>query len=244
MTSTAIQVYKKKHVASDRFDLSKFQLDYQVKIWIPDGQKSRKYKRSYIKIWNSERSFDSLYKFKRYLRKNPQQHLIFNIIEHIEEKRSAVCGHNRVNDRHKNQFAQTPDTVYQYIQNHLQMQLSTFDPCPAKPTQNGLAIDWRADKHECIYINPPFKDSHEWIQKCISELDKQHFHTAVMMLPCRMSSPWFRLLCNRSECMLIPNKVTFKNYTHAYPWGVLLCVLRSTKPTKPCIIQSIDIHFQ
>ena len=236
----------KQDTISEEFNLQKFNLNYTVKIWMTSAQTKANYKRSYIRIINDDtkESYNSLHKFRVHIEADSSQHRTFDVIEYITKERIRICQQRRITSGHKNQYAQTPDSVYDFIRNDLQYKISDFDPCPPNPTFNGLAIDWKCNFDEIIYVNPPFKDSGRWIKKAILELDRNNCSKCVLMLPARMAASWFRLLCTRADKMYVPGRITFKNYQKSYPWGCFLCVVSSVKERNETLIEKVDKIFK
>ena len=237
----------KNSVVDDTFGLDQYGLDCTVRVWIPEGQRAKRSKRSYICIEgtvnNEKVRFKSLDKFTRALRVIGFA-TVFDVTEYINRERKRICGH----ETNRNQYAQTPDSFYEYMRSTMDLQVAELDPCPPNPTFDGLHTDfrWTAGADETVYVNPPFRQAGEWIQKAYQELDRGSCTNILFMLPSRMAAPWFGLLCGiegRAYNILIPNRVTFKGYTDGYPWGVMLVqVGREISPV--CRIQHIDESFK
>ena len=163
----------KNSVVDDTFGLDQYGLDCIVRVWIPEGQRAKRSRRSYIciegTINNEKGRYKSLDKFTRALRATGISN-VFDVTEYINRERKRICGH----ETNRNQYAQTPDSFYEYMRSTMNLQLAELDPCPPNPTFDGLHPDfkWTAGADETVYVNPPFRQAGEWIQKAYQELDR------------------------------------------------------------------------
>jgi len=200
-----------------------------------EAERQKRISRSYVRI---EGQYDgqhivcrTIESFRTVLRKLkfPQ---VFDATEFCVCFRRRVTGTETSASNYRNQYAQTPDSLYDYMRDVLQLELTTFDPCPANPTFDGLAEDtrWVAASNQTLYVNPPFKETKEWIRKGFAELDRGACSQIAFLLPCRTCAPWFETLIGRCSDVLIPSDVTFKGYKEPYPWGVALYIVPKTKP--------------
>ncbi len=68
-----------------------------------------------------------------------------------------------------------------------------FDPCPYKPTFNGLNIEWK----EKNFVNPPYSDLKNWSKKVNEEYKKGK--KIILLIPSRTDTKYFHeylLPCN------------------------------------------------
>lgn len=237
----------KNGVVDDTFRLEKFGLNCTVRVWIPDGQRTKRQKRSYICIEGVLKGetvrYKSLDKFTLAMRAAGINN-VFDVSEFINKERKRICGY----ETNRNQYAQTPDSIYVYMQNVLNVQVAALDPCPPNPTFDGLHPDfrWTAEPHETVYVNPPFRQAGQWIHKAYQELDRGSCSDVLFMLPSRTAAPWFKLLCGsygRAHTIIVPNRVRFKGYAEGYPWGVML-VRVSKQPSTTCFIRHVNESFR
>lgn len=106
-----------------------------------------------------------------------------------------------------------------------------FNPCKAKvfstEKENGLNVNWakQSAKHGWIYVNPPFKYLHLWMQKALMESERGA--QIYMLAPFRPWRTWFcdlvpvTNLDKRRLVSLVP--LAFVGEKSAYP--APLCVI-------------------
>lgn len=83
-----------------------------------------------------------------------------------------------------------------------------LDPCsPRVPTvkckthysldDDGLSRDWFGN----MFINPPYgRDIKKWVSKFISEWESGHIENAILLVPVKSDTVWWRNLVTRSWC--------------------------------------------
>jgi phage N-6-adenine-methyltransferase len=94
---------------------------------------------------------------------------------------------------------QTPDRVLEPIQYHYPIDL---DPCAGRDTdigdanwsihcdENGLSRGW--DGFENVYVNPPFCDKCEWVEKAVREYRKGNVERVFLLTPADPTTrSWF-----------------------------------------------------
>ena len=98
-----------------------------------------------------------------------------------------------------------------------------FDPCPLNPDFDGLKLkNWKYNN----FINPPYSNPTPWIDKAIEEWKKGC--TVVLLLPCDVSTKWFRKLQEVRAHILFPNeRLNFGGLKEKARWGSMLVVLGS-----------------
>ena len=224
-------------------------LDCTLRVRMTNAEKRKRVSRSYVLI---KGNYDgntihcqTTESFRRELRrlKFPR---VFDAVEFCIRFRKKVTGTETSATNYRNQYAQTPDSLYDYMRDVLHLKLSAFDPCPPNPTFDGLAQDtrWVAGQDETLYVNPPFKESKEWIAKGLHELDRGACDQIAFLLPCRVCAPWFEMLVERCSEVLIPKRVTFKGYAEPYPWGVALYIIPKTKPHTTTTLRHLHTSFK
>ena len=113
----------------------------------------------------------------------------------------------------------------QYLFDELNREFNfTLDPCATHRTakcqkyyteaQDGLSKDWSG---EVVFINPPYKNSKEWIEKAYREYQKGT--TVVMLLPARTDTKAFhQYIYKIAEIRFIKGRVKFLvNGEELYP---------------------------
>lgn len=81
-----------------------------------------------------------------------------------------------------------------------------FDPCPANPDFDGLAISWK----DVNYINPPYnrKDKEAFIKKSFEE--SKHGKTCILLLPVSTSTKIFHeIIYPNAEIRFLKGRVKF-----------------------------------
>jgi len=97
-----------------------------------------------------------------------------------------------------------------------------FDPCPAHPKFDGLAIPWK----KFNYVNPPYDDKLPWIKKAIEE--QQNGNTSVMLLPYVPDAVWyFDLVVPNAEILGFRGRLELDNGKHPR-YGSMLAVFHPT----------------
>ena len=114
----------------------------------------------------------------------------------------------------------TPKDLYSQLDTEFSF---TFDPCPLNSPFNGLNCDWLGS----IYINPPYSNIKEFIQKGMEELEKGNAHTLVYLIPSRTDTKWFHeYIYNKAEIRFIKGRLKFGNETNSAPFPSMICILK------------------
>lgn len=118
----------------------------------------------------------------------------------------------------ENQEAKTPPEVWQKI--HTEFGDDVFDPCPENPTVDGLSIPWK----DVNYVNPPYKECNEWMNKCVQEFI--HGKKIVALIPARTNTSWFHrwVLPYATEIRFVKNGVKFVGYKRKSPFPICLVI--------------------
>jgi hypothetical protein len=75
----------------------------------------------------------------------------------------------------------TPGWLMRHFKGH-------YDPCPEKPTENGLEVGWETP----AFVNPPYSNPLAWVRKAILESNKGV--DVVMLLRVDPSTRWYKEL--------------------------------------------------
>lgn len=93
---------------------------------------------------------------------------------------------------------ETPDWLWRALDTEFGF---TYDPCPLHAEFDGLIEDWRGER---VFINPPYSNIAPWVEKA-KEAD-----LAVLLLPVRTDSDWFRaLLRSGAEIRFLRKRIPF-----------------------------------
>lgn len=184
---------------------------------------------TYILDTRVGKAFRSLPKFIKHLRDtdvNTAQ--LFYIEEYIDSARKQIGFQYRkkhkVNPDLPNEFACTPDCVYNFLKDEWYKEISEFDPAPRNPTFDGLEIDWVCEEGRTVYVNPPFRHMKRWTKKVVHEVESGRVKDCVLMMPGRTNPNWFHheVLKYATRIVVSRNSLRFKGYKHHIPTGVLL----------------------
>lgn len=106
---------------------------------------------------------------------------------------------------------QTPKAVYQVLDAEFGFD---HDPCPVKPTVDGLTSDWG----KCNYVNPPYgRELAKWIAKGYAESLKGK--TVVFLIPSRTDTKFWHEYCMKaSEIRFIKGRLKFGDHKGAAPF--------------------------
>jgi len=113
----------------------------------------------------------------------------------------------------------TPPDFYEELNKEFKFD---FDPCPLKPTQDGLQVDWVGN----IFINPPYSNIKAWVEKGLYEMERGTAKTLVYLLPCRTDTKYFHeLIYHRAELRFVKGRLKFSGKAPA-PFPVYLAIFR------------------
>ena len=119
------------------------------------------------------------------------------------------------------QNAETPAELMQLIMQTFQL---TWDPCPPNYTVDGLTRQWVPG----AFVNPPFKESKQWLHKAQSEKTYAVFLLPLVKLHCQfMETIWSSI----DGISLLPRLIKFKNYKK--PLNKAMTLLSMNCPVVP-----------
>jgi phage N-6-adenine-methyltransferase len=78
----------------------------------------------------------------------------------------------------------TPSWLYDQLDAEFHF---TLDPCPLNSMKNGLLMEWSGS----VFVNPPYSNITQFLQKAREELDAHHCHTVVFLLFSKTDTHWF-----------------------------------------------------
>ena len=98
-----------------------------------------------------------------------------------------------------------------------------FDPCPSKPTFNGLEIEWG----KVNYCNPPYGyEITKWIEKGYKEWKKGK--TVVFLIPSRTDTRWFHnYIMKADEIRFIKGRLKFDDQKNSAPFPSAILIFNS-----------------
>ena len=100
---------------------------------------------------------------------------------------------------HQSDIWETPKKYYNNM-----MARGWFDPCPINPKFDGLRINW----HKKNFVNPPYSQIKEWVDKAIEEHKKGH--EIILFVPARTDTKWFeKLFYYGAEFNFITGRIKF-----------------------------------
>jgi len=112
----------------------------------------------------------------------------------------------------------TPKAVYQTLDAEFGFD---YDPCPIKPTKDGLTTDWG----NINYVNPPYKEIAKWLAKGYEEWKKGK--TVVFLIPSRTSVRWWHDYCMQAtEIRFIKGRLYFNESKSPAPFPSAIIIFR------------------
>jgi hypothetical protein len=93
-------------------------------------------------------------------------------------------GKNNTIFSHKSDDWSTPEGLYDILDHEFNF---TFDPCPLNSEDNAFFMDWIGS----VFINPPYSNISNFLEKALIELGKGNCHTVVFLIPVRSDTKWW-----------------------------------------------------
>ena len=113
----------------------------------------------------------------------------------------------------------TPEMFYKALDAEFRFD---FDPCPLKPTFDGLKISWGG----CNWINPPYSQIAQWMKKGWEE--NQKGKTNVWLIPSRTDTRWWHEYCMKAkEIRFIKGRLKFGDATNSAPFPSCIVIFNS-----------------
>jgi site-specific DNA-methyltransferase (adenine-specific) len=97
-----------------------------------------------------------------------------------------------------------------------------FDPCPANPQFDGLAVEWG----QCNFVNPPYgREIAAWIRRGYEQW--QAGKTVVFLIPSRTDSAyWHDFIMRADEIRFIRGRLRFEGAKNSAPFPSTVVVFR------------------
>lgn len=97
-----------------------------------------------------------------------------------------------------------------------------FDPCPSKPTFDGLKVEWG----ESNYVNPPYgREITKWIKKGYEEHLKGK--TVVFLIASRTDTSWWHdFIMKADEIRFIRGRLKFSDSKNSAPFPSAIAIFR------------------
>jgi site-specific DNA-methyltransferase (adenine-specific) len=113
----------------------------------------------------------------------------------------------------------TPKAVYQTLDAEFGFD---YDPCPTKPTKDGLLTDWGSVN----FVNPPYgREIGKWIKKGYDEFEKGK--TVVFLIPSRTDTKWWHeYIMLADEIRFIKGRLKFDDQENPAPFPSCIAVFR------------------
>ena len=114
----------------------------------------------------------------------------------------------------------TPKAVYQTLDAEFGFD---FDPCPSKPTFNGLEIQWG----DVNFVNPPYgREIGKWISKAYSQY--REGKTVVLLIPSRTDTKWWHeFIMKATEIRFIKGRLKFDDQENPAPFPSCIAVFEA-----------------
>lgn len=111
----------------------------------------------------------------------------------------------------------TPKAVYQTLDAEFGFD---YDPCPTKPTKNGLLTDWGG----CNFVNPPYgTEIGKWIKKGYEEYLKGKI--VVFLIPSRTDTRWWHeYIMKATEIRFIKGRLRFDDQKNSAPFPSAIAI--------------------
>ena len=117
----------------------------------------------------------------------------------------------------------TPKDLYAELDKEFRF---TFDPCPLKSEDRTSLLfkDW----HGSVFVNPPYSNIGNFIEKAMLELKKGNAHTIVFLVPARTDTKWFHehVLGRKAEIRFIKGRLKFGDRKNSAPFPSIVIVWR------------------
>lgn len=118
----------------------------------------------------------------------------------------------------------TPKDFYDELNE--EFHFNKFDPCPINPKFDGLKENWIGR----IFINPPYSNVAEWIQKGIIEMHKGNADLLVYLVPARTDTKWFHeKVYGKAELRFIKGRLKFGDQNNSAPFPSMLVIFKKDK---------------
>ena len=112
----------------------------------------------------------------------------------------------------------TPKSVYQVLDAEFGFD---FDPCPEKPTFDGLSIDWG----NCNFVNPPYSELAKWLEKGWEQYQKGK--TIVFLIPSRTDTKaWHQYCMKATEIRFIKGRLKFDEHKNSAPFPSAIIIFK------------------
>jgi site-specific DNA-methyltransferase (adenine-specific) len=114
----------------------------------------------------------------------------------------------------------TPRQVFQTLDSEFQFD---FDPCPPKPTFDGLQIEWGKRN----FVNPPYGNAiGDWLEK--ARLEQHKNKLSVFLIPSRTDTRWWHnYVMKADEIRFIKGRLRFDDQKNPAPFPSAIVVFRA-----------------
>jgi phage N-6-adenine-methyltransferase len=130
----------------------------------------------------------------------------------------------------------TPAAVYYELNKEFDFD---FDPCPlntlpktkaslfdlegSNDVFDGLSVDWG----KCNFVNPPYSDIKNWVEKSFLEYKKGN--TIILLVPSRTDTKWFHKYCLpfASEIRFCKGRLKFGGSKNSAPFPSMVVIFKN-----------------
>src|SRR3990167_10585360 len=117
----------------------------------------------------------------------------------------------------------TPKEVYSELNKEFNFD---FDPCPLQSEDTTwLLKEWNGN----VFINPPYNNIKNFIEKSLIELKKGNINVAVFLIPSRTDTKWWHDYCMKGEIRFIKGRLKFGNSKNSAPFPSVIVIFRDRK---------------
>lgn len=116
----------------------------------------------------------------------------------------------------------TPDDLYKSLDKEFNF---TFDPCPLQSDDlTSLLVDWSGR----VFVNPPYSNIKNFMDKALLELKKGHVELVVFLVPSRTDTKWFHdyVLGWGGEIRFVKGRLKFGNSKDPAPFPSIIVIFR------------------
>ncbi len=113
----------------------------------------------------------------------------------------------------------TPKAVYQVLDAEFRFD---FDPCPYRPTFDGLKVEWG----QVSFVNPPYgRELPKWLKKGWEEWQKGK--TVVFLIPSRTDTTWWHeYVMKATEIRYIKGRLKFDDQPNPAPFPSAIVIFK------------------
>lgn len=123
---------------------------------------------------------------------------------------------------HKTDNWSTPKWLYKELDEEFNFDI---DPCPLRSLTDGLDQEWKG----AIFINPPYSNVSEFLEKGRQELENGNSTVQVFLLASRTDTRWFHKYIYKnpnSEIRFIKGRLKFGESENSAPFPSMIVIFK------------------